>query len=151
MELHYLTFEIKAIKSSKLQYGFLVLRDKEGNQLKAYRATSGQINYQYPAASSIRGKGIIPAGDFKLYKGYPSSVPGVVDNKGRGYFFPIEGDNIKKVGRSSIGLHFDGGRNGSSTIGCIGLENPDSFQEIKNILLVYFKDNTWIELKVIYK
>lgn len=153
MELSYCTFEITPRYSSSLIYGLFVLRDKEGRQIKAYRATSGQPGYQYVGASSVKAKGIIPSGEFTLSRGYPSSIPGIVDLKGKGWFFPIEGNNIRSVGRSSIGFHFDGGKKGSSTLGCIGVENSNSFWEIHDSLMLYFKNHNVnsIPLKVIYK
>jgi len=103
-------------RSQNLIYGNLQLIYPNEKPIN-YLATSGCANWQQPGDEWVRGKGPIPAGEYKI-----PSEPYWLDTRGvEGDFFHITPDPVvsEKGVRAELGIHFDA--NVPGTAGCIGV------------------------------
>ncbi|MGB8690279.1 MAG: hypothetical protein WCD53_23510 [Microcoleus sp.] len=110
--------------SAELIYGNLQLIYPDEKRID-YIATSGCADYQRPGDEWVRGKGPIPAGEYKI-----PSDPYWLDTGGvEGLFFQITPDPVVSVHgiRAELGLHFDANYPGSA--GCVVLKNQEGWRK----------------------
>lgn len=116
--MHKLIFTLNLAESSDLIYGNLQLVYPTGEAID-YLATSGCAGWQRPGDEWVRGKGPIPAGEYKI-----PSEPYYLATRGvEGDFFHVTPDPVvsDKGIRAELGLHFDANVPGSA--GCIVFAN----------------------------
>jgi len=95
-----------------------------------YLATSGVANWQIPDDQWMRGKGLIPGGNYQiLSEAYWLETRGI-----EGLFFHITPDLVGSARTSGeLGIHFDA--NFPGTAGCIGLPNREGWSKFCSRLL----------------
>lgn len=123
MQQHQLIFTMSLAISQKLIQGNLRLIYPD-NQTIDYLATSGLPDWQRQEDQWVRGKGPIPAGEYKI-----PVEPYWLDTRGvEGYFFHITPDPVGSGNRirSELGIHYDANVPGTS--GCIGLINKEGWE-----------------------
>ena len=120
---HELIFTMPLDHSENLILGSLKLIYPDG-QVVDYLATSGIANWQRPDDQWTRGKGPIPAGNYKI-----PTEPYWLETRGiEGLFFHITPDPVgfgDRI-RSELGVHWD--VNFPGTAGCIGLINKEGWE-----------------------
>jgi hypothetical protein len=117
-----LIFTMQLGNSQNLIFGNLQLEYPDGTKID-YLATSGLPDWQRPEDQWSRGKGPIPAGDYKI-----PSEPYWLETRGvEGLFFHVTPDPVGSGDRirSELGIHYDANVPGTS--GCIGLINREGW------------------------